>query len=290
MAYDPVLTCPICLRQSGGEGDRTPLVAHDGGLSCARGHQFDRAKQGYVSLLVGRHVHQGDRAAMIQARGRVHRSGFLSPIQAWLDAHTQGRILDLGGGPGTYLGTNLRTIAQNAKGTIDHPLHGHVLIDASTPALKVAAKINGIQVLGADLLAPLPLADDQFDTVWSVFAPRPWEEIHRVIRPGGRLLCVLPTSEHLTPLREVIPGMLTIAADKTEQVISQAVGMGFILESQTTITQTVVIDPQTQADLVAMGPSAFHLSEDEITARIGQTPRAVILACHGLVFTTAPRS
>ena len=50
-------------------------------LRCPVGHSADLARQGYVSLLRGRHATSGDTAAMVQAREELLGSGHYRPIQ-----------------------------------------------------------------------------------------------------------------------------------------------------------------------------------------------------------------
>jgi len=52
------LICPLC---------QAPLAELEGGVGCAAGHRFDRARQGYLNLLPVQHkksLDPGDNAAM----------------------------------------------------------------------------------------------------------------------------------------------------------------------------------------------------------------------------------
>lgn len=267
-----MVICPVCARKGAPDQPEQPLVDHNGGLGCAMGHHFDRAKQGYVNLLVGKNPHPGDTPAMVLARCRVHKAGVFGMVHEWLEEKSRGGIVDLGAGPGEYLAT-----ATHAD--------WRIALDSSTAALKVCAKQPGVHAYGGDLMRPLPFAASIADTVWSVFAPRPFGEIHRILKPGGRLLVVMPLSEHLHELRSRIPTMLGVQADKTSQVIQAAQAAGLRHESSDRLESTSRWDPAIATDLVAMGPTAFHMSVEEMRAGIGEEPLPVTVAVEALIFT-----
>jgi 23S rRNA (guanine745-N1)-methyltransferase len=66
------LRCPVCAE---------PLTeAADGAtLRCPAGHSFDRARQGYTHLGVGRMPHTGDAAPMVSARADFLAAGHYAP-------------------------------------------------------------------------------------------------------------------------------------------------------------------------------------------------------------------
>ncbi|GGS78613.1 putative RNA methyltransferase [Nonomuraea spiralis] len=70
------LICPVC---------RADVELADGTLRCARGHSFDVAKQGYVSLLTGsRPPGTADSPAMVAARAAFLEAGHYDPLAAAL--------------------------------------------------------------------------------------------------------------------------------------------------------------------------------------------------------------
>src|SRR6185369_4925415 len=95
------LTCPLC---------RDALIPAGRSYRCAKGHTFDLAKEGYLSLLHGRQKGEGrgDSKAMILARDRVHRAGVFDPLVSALAAlpfeNSPATLLELGCGEGFFLG------------------------------------------------------------------------------------------------------------------------------------------------------------------------------------------
>src|SRR5215471_18367187 len=99
-AVAPFLRCPVCA---------LPVQAGEDQVRCERGHSFNIARQGYVSLTSGRGgPGTGDSAAMVMAReeflGAGHYrplAGAIAELAAALDPGPgllPGLVLDLAGG------------------------------------------------------------------------------------------------------------------------------------------------------------------------------------------------
>src|SRR6476620_12227751 len=95
-----VLACPVCA---------AALAVVDGGLACAAGHRFDRARQGHVTLLPpGHRPPSGDSAEMVADRVAFLEAGHYAGVtralaQAVGDGPEPRALLDLGGGTGHHL-------------------------------------------------------------------------------------------------------------------------------------------------------------------------------------------
>ena len=67
--------CPVCGRK---------LEESAGSLRCKKGHCFDRARSGYVNLLLANRMHAklpGDNREMVAARSRFLEGGYYAPLQ-----------------------------------------------------------------------------------------------------------------------------------------------------------------------------------------------------------------
>ncbi|NKY93806.1 methyltransferase domain-containing protein [Gordonia sputi] len=235
-------------------------------MFCPLRHSFDIAKQGYVSLLDGRSGSlKSDTADMVSARLRVHDAGVLDPVvyavaQAAAAAvprvqvHTGAPVIvDLGAGPGHYLSAALDGV-EHSRG---------VGVDLSKYCARaLTRRIPGAGAVVADVWRDLPFVDDCADVVLSVFAPRNVDETARILRRGGRWIIVTPQPDHLDELIEPM-SMLSVAADKSDAV-SAAVGERFDIVEHTVVRDRRDVSASTIADLVAMGPTAFHRDRDEI--------------------------
>lgn len=184
--------CPNC-----GE----PLDGDERTLSCAAGHHFDRAREGYVNLLVGGRLPggpSGDDDTMVRSRRAVFDAGCYDPIidavSAVIAASGARTVLDAGCGEGTYL-------ARACSAGADAQGWG---IDISKVAVRLAARRYSQCRFAVASSYRLPFADCSFDAIINVFSPRPFDEMMRVLVPGGIAAVVTPGPDHLAQLKAMI--------------------------------------------------------------------------------------
>jgi 23S rRNA (guanine745-N1)-methyltransferase len=248
-----LLRCPVC---AGG------LEQGEGVLRCAAGHSFDIARQGYVNLVPG----AGDTAAMVEARADFLAAGHYRPIADALAEESQavgaaGAVLDLGAGTGYHLARVLNALPDRLG----------LAIDPSSAALRRAARSHPrAAAVGADAWKPLPLRDGAGALVLSVFAPRNAPEMARVLAPGGSLLAITPTTRHLYELIGPL-GLLTVPEDKADRLDAQ-LDSGFRLTDRRTVEHAMFLSREEAAQIVRMGPSAWHVDEHAVEARLAALP------------------
>ncbi|MFJ8041620.1 putative RNA methyltransferase [Kitasatospora sp. NPDC096147] len=252
------LACPHCAR---------PLALDGRTLRCAAGHSFDQAKQGYVSLLAGdAHTGTGDTAEMVAARSEFLAAGHYRPVSdalAEAAGPVEGLVADLGAGTGHYLARVL-----DRSGGVGAAL------DISKYALRRAAKAHPrIGALVCDAWRPLPLRDDSAELLLNVFAPRNGPEIRRVLRPGGRLLLVTPTSRHLRELVAAL-GLLSVDEEK-ERRTDEKLSPWLTRTDRTEIEFTLRLGRAEAEAVVAMGPNAWHTDRERLAATLAGLPDPV---------------
>jgi 23S rRNA (guanine745-N1)-methyltransferase len=246
-----LLRCPIC-------SDGLELA--DGAVRCASGHSFDVARQGYVNLVPGR----GDSSEMVEAREAFLGAGHFRPLTGALVAEAMnmeasGAVVDVGSGTGHHLAYVLAT----------PPERQGLALDTSTAALRRAARIHPrAAAVGADAWKPLPLRDGVAALVLSVFAPRNPDELARILAPGGSLLAVTPTTRHLAELVGPL-GLLSVPDEKADRLDEQLADR-FELAERRTIDHAMFLTRDEMAQLVRMGPSAWHLDEEAVASRLAQ--------------------
>ena len=254
-----LLRCPVC-----GEG----LADADGAVRCPEGHSFDIARQGYVNLVPG----TADTPEMVEAREAFLRAGHFRPLTAALAEEARsaatggGAVLDIGAGTGHHLAAVLDALP-GARG---------IAIDASPAALRRAGRAHErAAAVGAYAWKPLPLRDGNATIVLSVFAPRNAQEIARVLAPagagaGGTLLAVTPTTRHLHELVGPL-GLLSVPDDKEDRLDAQLAG-NLELAKRRTIEHAMFLTRDECAQLVRMGPSAWHVDERSVAERLASLP------------------
>ncbi|MFT3875524.1 MAG: methyltransferase domain-containing protein [Propioniciclava sp.] len=239
-AAQGLLACPVCAGA---------LNVADRPASCRDGHRFDVARQGYLNLLGGPQPEHADTASMVEARARVLTSGAFHAVDAALARRTDRArtILDVGGGTGHHLARLLDTLP-GARG---------VTLDISTAAARRAARAHPRAAsVVADAWGTLPVRPGRFDLVTCVFAPRNMAAFARALTPSGLLVVVTPEPDHLASVRER-HGLLGIDPDKDDRLLRSASGH-FQPVARHRVRSVVDADAALVADLIAMGPNAFH--------------------------------
>lgn len=234
-----LLRCPVC---------EAPLTVGAGSAACPAGHSFDVARQGYLNLLRGPAPKNADTAAMIAARDRFLATGHFLPIVEAVSARLSGqRVLEVGAGTGYYL----------AHALAAHPQAAGLATDISVAAAKRAARAHErAAAIVADTWSGLPIRDGVIDTVLCVFAPRNLDEFRRVLAPGGLLIVATPGPDHLATIRGRF-GLLDIDPDKDDRLAAAAAGR-FEAGGRWRVAHTSWGTASEIADLIAMGPNAFH--------------------------------
>jgi 23S rRNA (guanine745-N1)-methyltransferase len=157
MKYHSVFACPHC-----GLSFRETTS----GVQCPNNHSFDRAREGYLNLLVAGRISagtvSGDTPESLAARRRFLSTGAYNPIaQAVTDTigEVDGSVLDMA--------CKLLPDAQFVVGTAFR----------------------------------LPVLDESCDAVFSIFAPHSLDEFQRVLAPCGQWVTVTPGAHHLHQMR-----------------------------------------------------------------------------------------
>ncbi|GAA4443816.1 putative RNA methyltransferase [Novipirellula rosea] len=233
---------------------REPLQQRESGLFCAAGHHFDRAKEGYWSLLQPqdrRSKNPGDADAAVLARhrwlARGYAAGLIETLRPWIadsasaDPSAVWRTMDLGCGEGSF-----------GPALFSDEADGYCGVDLSKRAIKLAARgwPAGTWVLAnADRI--LPAADASVDRVISLFGRRPAAEIHRVLAETGVCIVAVPGEEDLIELREQVQ-QAGHRRSRWEMVVDELSSAGLEFIQHKHWQQSVDLDTDAIADALAM--------------------------------------
>ncbi|WP_405618183.1 putative RNA methyltransferase [Streptomyces sp. NBC_01508] len=258
-----VLRCPLCggpLAPPHGVAASLKTLRGVKSLGCAGGHSFDVARQGYVSLLTGNtNTANADSADMVTARTLFLEADHYEPLaRALADTVAElcppdGTVLDAGAGTGYYLATVLDALPDGVG----------LGLDASKFALRRAAGAHPrAGAATGDIWKPLPVVSGAADVVINVFAPRNGPEFQRVLRPDGALVVVTPTARHLAELPASL-GMLSVDTAKEDR-LRRTLSGHFRQERTDVVEREAAMTGQDVRNLILMGPSAHHLSVEDV--------------------------
>jgi 23S rRNA (guanine745-N1)-methyltransferase len=180
-----IFACPHCMQA---------FVPTTHGVRCPQGHSFDRAREGYLNLLIGGRLPSdavpGDTPASLAARRRFLSSRAYAPIADALATAIQqidGPVLDVGCGEGYYLS---HVHSPQRYG-----------IDIAKQGIRMASKAFPEAHFAVGNAYRLPILDASCDAVFSVFAPHSHDEFQRVLTTCGQWVTVTPGAHHLQQMR-----------------------------------------------------------------------------------------
>ena len=201
---DTLLLCPVCKDKL----IKDPLNKI---YKCNNNHTYDIAKEGYVNLLISnqkRSKNPGDSKEMVLSRVEFLSMGYYKPISdkinemiaSFLKNNNSDKfnIMDLGCGEGYYL-TNLKNYMN--ENNIKANYYG---MDVSKEAVKYASKTDKDCIFAVGNNFHVPADDKSIDCILSVFSPIDINECNRILKDDGVFVRVLPRTNHLIQLRNII--------------------------------------------------------------------------------------
>lgn len=247
------LLCPIC-----GES----LTKQDRSYVCNNRHSFDIARQGHVNLLPVQHkrsLSPGDTAQQVVSRRAFLDGGFYAPIQQELcamakDLGCSGPVLDIGCGEGYYSAALAEEMGAELLG-----------LDISKEAVRYAAGRYKNATWICASAAHLPVKDQSFGLITSLFALTMPEEFKRVLRPDGAFIQVLAAEDHLMGLKNIIYPQLHRKEKFTTPDIP-----GFHLAESRKLQFTFTVEGQQVQNLLCMTPHVYRIGK-EGAERLRQT-------------------
>jgi 23S rRNA (guanine745-N1)-methyltransferase len=205
-------SCPRCSESL------LPLVKPQG-LRCSNGHHIDLAREGYAYLMPSKRTKVSTAALGPEADAMVRASrafcesggfdqiatGVASEVVRALSQYSRGtetaHVLAAGCADGFFLRHVAALLEAEQPPSGGQPPVHFWGTDVSKLAVRYAARQQPSARFAVASPHQLPFADGSFDVVFSCFAPAPWGEFCRVLRPGGAVVVARAGHEHLQELR-----------------------------------------------------------------------------------------
>lgn len=248
----PLLQCPRC---------SAPFHGAEQSLICENRHCYDLSRRGYVNLAPA-HDQNAEKydAALFESRRLVLEGGFYQPVAekicALLPAEKPFTLLDVGCGEGYYARLIARRFAQAQV----------IGLDLSRDAITAAARVpSPVHWLVADL-KHLPLADHAADVVLDVLTPADYEAFHRVLKPDGTLIKVIPGADYLAEVRRAVAPWLRGGAEYDNARVMEHLRAHAQILSETEVRFTAPLTPETSRAFLRMTPMTFSIPEEALQA------------------------
>ena len=169
--------------------------------TCPRAHTFDRARSGYLNLLLSNKKQSdepGDSPAMLRSRRAFLQRGLYDQMAAATVAavteivagRTEAHVADLGCGE-VYFTARLH----RAPGAAASPSVTCYGVDISRPGIRMATSYDRDITWVVASLHRAPFLARSLDVVCTLFAPIDAVELRRIIRDDGALVTVTPASK-----------------------------------------------------------------------------------------------
>ena len=238
--------CPIC------KADFEKVDGHS--IICANGHHFDVSKKGTLHLLMKGGQNEYGKE-MLSSRKNLADTGFFFPlldaVYAHIDKPESATVLDVGCGEGSHLHY---LTEKGLKGT-------KIGFDISKDAIQLAASNFFPDAFWcvADL-AHSPFAESAFDVILNIFSPSQYQEFDRVLKPGGKVIKVVPNAQYLIELREQLYALDTTKREYDNQQVVDRFYEIYPDAISEEVAYSVALDAQSHGWLMEMTPLSWGAS------------------------------
>lgn len=246
------LRCPVCHCSFETDSSGTSLFCK----GAKKRHCFDISASGYVNFAPPSKNCSGDSKEAVRSRTSFLELGYYEPIRSAvcdiLAEYGAKSVLDAGCGEGYYT---------NEFASVADTVVGFDLSKFGVEAAAKFAKRNRIlnSFLGVAGIYDMPVADESFDAVVSLFAPCAEEEFSRVLKKGGILIMVGAGENHLIGLKKAIYSTTYTNTDRAD------IPVGMSLIGERTLKYDITVEGNSVIkDLFSMTPYYYRTSRADL--------------------------
>jgi 23S rRNA (guanine745-N1)-methyltransferase len=249
-----VLACPVC---------GAALTISATAATCPNTHTFDRARSGYLNLLLAarkQSTEPGDSPAMMQSRRTFLQAGFYDQMSGALNVAVAAVlaekhapvVADLGCGEGFFTARLRQALVAAGSAAACYG------VDISRPGIRMATAYDRDITWVVASLHHSPFVPKSLDVVSSIFAPIDAADVRRVLRDDAVLVTVTPGPDHLDALRALI--YTTVKPHPKTPALMEGEAL-FERLGATRVRYRVAIDSSAQImNLLAMTPYYWNIS------------------------------
>lgn len=245
--HKTIFACPICAQ--------AVQIEDNGKVVCPSNHSFDVAKQGYINFMT-KAVQTMYSKVLFEARHDIISSGLYDKLQERLAELAVGTyFLDTGCGEGSHL----------ARIVANHPEAIGVGIDIAKEGIIAAAKFHTGCIWCVGDLAKSPYSEKSFDTIFNILSPANYDEFKRLLKPGGKVIKVVPQEGYLKELRQQAFADSEKERYSNEQTVERF-KESFAQVTVERITYTMPLGKELVPQLIEMTPMGWHIENKDNVA------------------------
>jgi len=243
-------SCPFC-------GSSVKL--NDNSLICSNKHTFNINKKGYLYMNTSSKLQTSDlyNDSLFRARRNVIISGLYDEIHTEIINiinkynNTAISIIDIGSGEASHLQKISKLKNFDFK----------FALDLSKPGIALASDYvcDGIISSISDV-EKLPLKSNSIDVVLDFLSPMSLKECFRVLKENGLIIKVMPTSNYLKEVRD----LLSIKSYDNENQVEANIVSKYTPIYKTTIEYKKNLNIEETNDLLKMTPLSYHKTIEKI--------------------------
>ena len=132
-------------------------------------------------------------------------------------------------------------------------------------------------------LAHSPFAESAFDVILNIFSPSQYQEFDRVLKPGGKVIKVVPNAQYLIELREQLYALDTTKREYDNQQVVDRFYEIYPDAISEEVAYSVALNAQSYGWLMEMTPLSWGASETALANAAANPLKSVTVAVTLLV-------